>query len=177
MALLAISLGACSQNNKQKEVNKMERKTLVAFFSASGVTKGVAQKIAHATGGNLYQIQPSQPYTDADLDWTNKQSRSTLEMKDRSSRPSITGKVNDVAQYDIVYLGFPIWWYTAPTIVNTFIESNHLEGKTVVPFATSGGSSISKACQDLKKAYPNIKWREGSLLNNPSTADIEKFVK
>lgn len=177
MALLAISLGACSQNNKQKEVNKMERKTLVAFFSASGVTKGVAQKIAHATRGELYQIQPSQPYTDADLDWTNKQSRSTLEMKDRSSRPSITGKVNDVAQYDIVYLGFPIWWYTAPTIVNTFIESNHLEGKTIVPFATSGGSSISKACQDLKKAYPNIKWREGSLLNSPSPADIEKFVK
>lgn len=177
VVLLAVCLGACSQNKKTKEVNKMEKMTLVAFFSATGVTKGVAQKIAAATNGDLYEIQPAQPYTEADLDWTNKQSRSSVEMKDLSSRPAITGKVDNIASYDIVYIGFPIWWYTAPTIINTFIEGNNLKGKTVVPFATSGGSNITKACQDLKKAYPDINWKQGRLLNSPSASDIEKFVK
>ncbi len=152
-------------------------KTLVAYFSASGVTKGVAQQLADATGGDLHEIKPEKPYTDADLDWRDKKSRSTLEMQDPSSRPAITGKINNMADYDVIYVGFPIWWYTAPTIINTFIESYDFTGKTVIPFATSGGSSIKKACNDLKASYPNINWKEGKLLNKPTKAEIEKWVK
>lgn len=175
--LLTISMGACSQNNKAKETTKMEKKTLVAFFSATGTTKGVAQMIANATGGDLYQIEPEEPYTSADLDWTNKRSRSSVEMQNLSSRPKIKGTVQHINDYDIIYMGFPIWWYTAPTIINTFIESNDLKGKTLIPFATSGGSDISKACKDLKKSYPDLNWKEGRLLNRPSKSDIEDFIK
>lgn len=183
-ALLAISLSACipalctptrSQANKTKE-NK-EMKTLVAYFSASGVTKGVAVQLAELTGGTLHEIKPEQPYTDADLDWTDKQSRSTIEMKDKNSRPAITDKLQDMQDYDVVYVGFPIWWYTAPTIINTFMESYDFKGKTVIPFATSGGSSIKKACEDLKAAYPDINWKEGKLLNRPSKDQLKEWVE
>lgn len=185
--LLSIGLTACSQTNnktetkdrKQKtekqEVKKM--KTLVAYFSASGVTKGVAAQLSEVTGGDLHEIKPEQPYTDADLDWRDKQSRSTLEMQDRKSRPAITGKLANMDDYDVVYVGFPIWWYTAPTIINTFMESYNFDGKTVIPFATSGGSGIKQACDDLKTAYPNVNWKEGRLLNRASRADLEKWVK
>ena len=183
-ALFAISLSACipalytptrSQANKTKE-NK-EMKTLVAYFSASGVTKGVAVQLAELTGGTLHEIKPEQPYTDADLDWTDKQSRSTIEMKDKNSRPAITDKLQDMQDYDVVYVGFPIWWYTAPTIINTFMESYDFKGKTVIPFATSGGSSIKKACEDLKAAYPDINWKEGKLLNRPSKDQLKEWVE
>ena len=183
-ALLAISLSVCipalctptrSQANKTKE-NK-EMKTLVAYFSASGVTKGVAVQLAELTGGTLHEIKPEQPYTDADLDWTDKQSRSTIEMKDKNSRPAITDKLQDMQDYDVVYVGFPIWWYTAPTIINTFMESYDFKGKTVIPFATSGGSSIKKACEDLKAAYPDINWKEGKLLNRPSKDQLKEWVE
>ena len=183
-ALLAISLSVCipalctptrSQANKTKE-NK-EMKTLVAYFSASGVTKGVAVQLAELTGGTLHEIKPEQPYTDADLDWTDKQSRSTIEMKDKNSRPAITDKLQDMQDYDVVYVGFPIWWYTAPSIINTFMESYDFKGKTVIPFATSGGSSIKKACEDLKAAYPDINWKEGKLLNRPSKDQLKEWVE
>ena len=173
-ALLTISLSAYSQSNK-KESKQM--KVLVAYFSASGVTEGVAKQLAEVTGGDLHKIQPEQPYTDADLDWRDKQSRSTLEMKDKNSRPAITDKLNNMKDYDVVYVGFPIWWYTAPTIINTFMEAYDFKGKTVIPFATSGGSSIKKACEDLKAAYPNIAWKEGKLLNRTSKKELEAWVK
>ena len=115
-ALLTISLSACSQ--KKTDTN-MKQKVLVAYFSASGVTKGVAQQLAEVTGGTLHEIRPAQPYTDADLDWRNKQSRSSVEMQDKSSRPAITDKLTNMRDYDIIYVGFPIWWYTCPTIINT----------------------------------------------------------
>ena len=152
-------------------------KTLVAYFSATGVTKGAAEKLAEVTGGDLYEIQPEVPYTDADLDWQDKQSRSSVEMADLSSRPAIKGKVENLNDYDIVFIGFPIWWYTAPTIINTFIEANDLKGKTVVPFCTSGGSSIKKSAEDLKKAYPDLNWKEGKLLNRISKEELETWVK
>lgn len=138
-AIIAICLTACAQrtSNKQQEVKTM-KKTLVAYFSATGTTKRVAQKLAKAAGADLYEIEPAQPYTAADLDWTNKQSRSSVEMKDLKSRPAIANKVEDMKKYEIIYVGFPIWWYTAPTIINTFIESYDLKGKTVIPFATWG---------------------------------------
>jgi flavodoxin len=175
-ALLAICLSACSQADKQKETKEM-KKTLVAYFSASGVTRGVAQQLAEVTGGTLHEIKPEQPYTDADLDWHDKQSRSSVEMQDKKSRPAITDKLADMNDYDVIYVGFPIWWYTCPTIINTFMETYDFKGKTVIPFATSGGSSIKKACEDLKAAYPDVDWKEGKLLNGTSKAELETWVK
>ena len=175
-ALLTISLSACSQGNKTKEDKKMN-KVLVAYFSASGVTEGVAKQLAEVTGGDLHKIQPEQPYTDADLDWRDQQSRSTIEMKDKSSRPAITNKLTNMQDYEVVYVGFPIWWYTAPTIINTFMETYDFKGKTVIPFATSGGSDITKACEDLKAAYPDVNWKNGKLLNRASKQDLENWVK
>ena len=175
-ALLTISLSACSQGNKTKE-NKEMKKVLVAYFSASGVTEGVAKQLAEVTGGELHKILPEQPYTDADLDWRDKQSRSSVEMKDKSSRPAITNKLTNMQDYDVVYVGFPIWWYTAPTIINTFMEAYDFKGKTVIPFATSGGSSIKKACEDLKAAYPDVNWKEGKLLNRASKQELDTWVK
>lgn len=171
--LLTISFSACSKNKQERNMEKV----LVVYFSASGVTEEVARQLAEVTSGDLHKIQPEQPYTAADLDWTNKQSRSSLEMNDKNSRPSISDKVQNMEEYNVVYVGFPIWWYTAPTIINTFIESYDFKGKTVIPFATSGGSSIKKACQDLKAAYPNINWREGKLLNNASKKELEEWIK
>lgn len=152
-------------------------KALVTYFSASGVTRNAAKQVADIIGADLYEITPETLYTNADLDWTNKQSRSSVEMKDLSSRPAIKGTVNNLSQYDTVYIGFPIWWYTAPTIINTFIEANDLKGKTVVPFATSGGSTIEKSCEDLKKTYPDLKWKQGKLLNSIDRAEIEAWAK
>ena len=171
-ALLAIGLSVSAQNKQEKKM-----KTLVAFFSASGVTEGVARQLAEVTGGTLYRIQPQKPYTDADLDWRNKQSRSSVEMKDKSSRPAIKGKLKNMNDYDVVFVGFPIWWYTCPTIVNTFIEAYDFKGKVLIPFATSGGSTIKKACEDLKATYPDINWKEGRLLNDASKEDLEDWVK
>ena len=175
-ALMVFAVSACSQKKESKEMEK-ESKVLVAYFSASGVTRGVAQQLAEVTGGTLHEIKPAQPYTDADLDWRNKQSRSSVEMKDKSSRPAITDKLKSMQDYDVIYVGFPIWWYTCPTIINTFMEAYDFKGKTVIPFATSGGSSIKKACEDLKAAYPDINWKEGKLLNRASKKDLEDWVK
>ena len=174
-ALLTVSLSACSQGNKTKE-NK-DKKVLVAYFSASGVTRGVAQQLAEVTGGTLHEIKPEQLYTNADLDWRNRQSRSSVEMQDKSSRPAITDKLADMKDYSVVYVGFPIWWNTCPTIINTFMEAYDFQGKTVIPFATSGSSSIKKACEDLKAAYPSINWMEGKLLNRVSKDDLKKWVE
>ena len=175
-ALLTMSLSACSQKKESKEMDK-ESKVLVAYFSATGTTKGVAQQLAEVTGGTLHEIKPAQPYTDADLDWRDKQSRSTIEMQDKSSRPAITDKLSNMQDYDVIYVGFPIWWYTCPTIINTFMEAYDFKGKTVIPFATSGGSSIDKACEDLKAAYPDVNWKEGKLLNHASKKELEEWVK
>ena len=173
-ALLTMSLSASSQGNKKE--NK-EMKVLVAYFSASGVTKGVAQQLAEVTGGTLHEIKPAQPYTDADLDWRDKQSRSSLEMQDKKSRPAITDKLKNMQDYDVIYVGFPIWWYTCPTIINTFMEAYDFNGKTVIPFATSGGSTIKKACEDLKATYSDVNWKEGKLLNRATKKDLEDWVK
>ena len=173
-ALLVVSLSACSQ---KKTETKMEQKALVAYFSATGTTKAAAQQLAKVAGADLYEIKPEQPYTDADLDWQNKQSRSSVEMQDKHSRPAISGKLQNMHEYNVVYVGFPIWWYTAPTIINTFLETYDFKGKTVIPFATSGGSSIQKACADLGAAYPEIKWKDGKLLNRTSKGDLQKWVE
>ena len=172
-ALMAFNLTACAQKQEKKEMKKV----LVAYFSASGVTKGAAEQLAAVASADLHEIKPETPYTDADLDWRDKQSRSTVEMKDKNSRPAITDKLKNMQDYDVVYVGFPIWWYTAPTIINTFMEAYDFKGKTVIPFATSGGSSIKKACEDLKSAYPDVNWKEGKLLNRTSKKELETWVK
>lgn len=176
-ALLTISLGACSQNQTKKENVNMEKKSLVAYFSATGTTEGVAKQIAEVANADLYRITPEQEYTDADLDWTNKQSRSTVEMQNKQSRPAIKGVVDNIEQYSTVYIGFPIWWYTAPTIINTFIEKNNLKGKDIKLFATSGGSTPDKALKELKATYPELTFKDAKLLNAPNTSRIKAFVE
>jgi len=146
-------------------------KKLVAYFSASGTTAAVAKTLAEAAGGNLYEIKPQTPYSRADLDWMNKKSRSSVEMKDKSFRPPLADRDAHVEDYDTVFLGFPIWWYTAPTIVNTFLESYDFTGKTIVLFATSGGSGLGRTAADLKPSAPGAVIRDGKLLNGRQTKD------
>ena len=122
---------------------------LVAYFSASGVTAKLAKRLAEEIGADTFEILPAQPYTDADLDWTNKQSRSSIEMNDKAFRPAVANRVENMAQYDTVYVGFPIWWYVAPTIINTFLEQYDFTGKKIVPFATSGSSGMGKTNMEL----------------------------
>ena len=140
-------------------------KTLVAFFSASGTTKRAAEKLAAAIAGELYEIRPAVPYTQADLNWRDKSSRSSVEMGDESCRPELADKNADIAGYDRIFLGFPIWWYVAPTIINTFLESYDFTGKTIVFFATSGGSGLGKSADGLKCSAPGAKILDGRLLN------------
>lgn len=156
---------------------KGEGKVLVAYFSATGTTEDVAEKIAAVTGGELHEIAPEQAYTNADLDWNNRQSRSSVEMNDPKSRPALKEKKANMADYDVVYIGFPIWWGVAPHIVNTFIESHDLKGKTLIPFATSGGSGISQAVAALRKAYPDLNWQDGKLLNRADERTIRAWIE
>ena len=151
-------------------------KTLVAYFSASGTTKAVASRLARVTDGDLFAIVPTNPYTSADLNWRDKQSRSTLEASDPSCRPAITSRVERIEDYDTIFLGFPIWWYVAPAIISTFLESYDLTGKTVVLFATSGGSGMGKTASILKASAPGAKIDDGGILNNASNAELEEFA-
>ncbi len=151
-------------------------KKLVAYFSASGITKAVAERLAKAADADLFEIKPTVPYTSADLDWTNKKSRSSVEMSDQNSRPEIAEQLSNMEDYDTVFIGFPIWWYVAPTIINTFLESYNLSGKTIIPFATSGGSSMGKTVEVLKSLCPTANWKKGKMLNRVSDAELKKWV-
>ena len=151
-------------------------KTLVAYFSASGVTARVAKEVADAAGADLYEIRPAQLYSPGDLDWMDKKSRSTLEMNDPACRPAIEGQVNGMEQYDTILIGFPIWWYVEPRIVDTFLDSYDFSGKTLIPFATSGGSGISKAQKSLQEHCPAANWKQGQLLNGSSAAVWAKNI-
>ncbi len=132
-------------------------KVLVAYFSASGVTAKLAKRLADGIGADLYEIKPETPYTSADLDWRDKSSRSSVEMDDRSSRPPIADEVQDMAQYDVVFVGFPVWWYREPSIIDTFIENYDFSGKTVIPFATSGSSGIGDSGKNMQAVAPGAK--------------------
>ena len=151
-------------------------KKLVAYFSASGTTKKVAGRLAKATGADLFEIKPKVPYNSADLNWMDKKSRSSVEMNDASSRPAIATKVENMDQYETILVGFPIWWYVEPRIIDTFLESYDFSGKTVIPFATSGGSGIANVEKNLQKEYPNINWKAGKLLNGGSV-NVEGWLK
>ena len=175
IALSGMAFTACGQNNNKKSSTEM--KTLVAYFSATGTTEAVAKDLAEVCGASLYEIKPEVKYTAADLDWTVKTSRSSVEMQDRSSRPAIVKDLKDADTYDVIYIGFPVWWYTAPTIINTFIEAYGFKGKTVIFFATSGGSSIDKANSEFKAQYPEIHWKAGKTLNHESKAEIKAWAE
>lgn len=149
-------------------------KTLVAYFSASGVTAKAAEKIAEAIGADLYEIRPQLPYTAKDLDWMNRNSRSSVEMNDPASRPAIAQSLDNMAQYDTILVGFPIWWYVEPRIIDTFLESYDFSGKTMIPFATSGSSGIEKAQQSLQAHCPKAVWEKGQLLNRTDPAKWTK---
>ena len=136
-------------------------KKLVAYFSASGVTAKVAKALAGAVGADLFEIRPAVPYTKADLNWMDKNARSTIEMNDPASRPAMAEKCENMSEYDTVFVGFPIWWYVAPTIINTFLESCDLTGKTIVPFATSGGSDMGKTNEKLAPSCKGARLLEG----------------
>ena len=154
------------------------KRILVAYFSAGGETARLAETIAGVTGGDLFEIRPEKPYTAADLDWTDKKSRSTIEMNDDKSRPALADRVEDMAQYDVVFVGFPIWWYQAPRIIETFLESGDFSGKTVIPFATSGGSGMGKTADILKKCCgADTKWLPGKRLASRESAEaVQSWV-
>lgn len=152
-------------------------KKLVAYFSASGTTKQVATRLAQAIGADIFEIEPTVPYTDEDLDWTNKHSRSTVEMENHNSRPLVKTKLDNISQYDTIFVGFPIWWYIAPTIINTFLEQYDLSGITIVPFATSGGSGMGKTNQYLLPSIKNGKLVDGKrLASNVSVEELKNWA-
>ena len=175
LAVLAVfAASACSQNKEEKKMEK--KKVLVVYFSATGTTRQVAKQIAATADADICEITPAKPYSGADLDWNNLQSRSSVEMSNPEARPEIKAVSVDVSKYDYIFLGYPIWWDLAPRAVNTFIEATDLSDKTVIPFATSGSSGIANSVADLKKSYPKIKWQTGKLLNRVSEKEIADWV-
>ena len=156
----------------------MADKILVAVFSASGVTKNVGEEIARIANADFFEIVPKEIYTSDDLNWMNKQSRSSVEMKNPSARPEIAGKVSDMASYDKVIVGFPIWWGVAPRIIETFLESYDFSGKTIIPFCTSGGSGIGRSDEELhKNVKGDVKWEKGTQINRPDETVIKKWIE
>ena len=152
-------------------------KILVSYFSASGVTRGVASKIASIIGGDLFEIEPACKYTNEDLDWTNQESRSSVEMNNPESRPEIKSKIDNIDDYDTVLIGFPVWWDLAPTVINTFIEENNLENKKIYVFATSGGSSVNNSFNTLKSTYTNLNFVSARIFSsNVSENDVTNFI-
>jgi len=162
----------------EAQKTKSNKKVLVAYFSASGVTAKVADRLSKATGADLFEIKPAQVYTNEDLDWTNKKSRSSVEMADRNSRPKIANKVTDMSKYDVIFVGFPIWWYREPSIIDTFMESYDFSGKQVVPFATSGGSGMGDSGSIMQKLVPKAKVDSGKRFNSSvSEADLKTWAE
>lgn len=149
---------------------------LVAYFSASGVTKAAAQRLAKITGADIFEIRPAVLYTRADLDWTDKHSRSSAEMNDPSSRPAMAEPLPHPEKYNTVFLGFPIWWYVAPHIINTFLERCDFSGKTVIPFATSGGSGMGSTVKVLSSVCPKANWKSGKIINGMSDKELAKWA-
>lgn len=165
-----------NSSEKKGRISIMSKR-LVAYFSATGTTKKAAIALAEAAGAELYEITPAVPYTAADLNWMDKNSRSSVEMRDHASRPAIEGSI-DIREYDTIFLGFPIWWYIAPTIINTFLESYDFSGKTIIPFATSGGSGMGKTVDSLKESYPGAVIKPGRMIRGAETlTELREWVK
>ena len=174
-ASLVLGAMACGQSQNESTMSE-KSKTLVAYFSATGTTMEAATRLAKAANADLHEIVPETLYTPADLNWRDKSSRSSVEMADKSSRPAIANRVENMAQYDTVFVGFPIWWYIAPTIVNTFLEQYDLKDKTVIPFFTSGGSGAGETLKYLKPSAPDAHWVEPKNFNYLDDAAIKTWV-
>ena len=175
-ACLAFAAMASSQTKNSNNMNS-NSKALVAYFSATGTTMEAATRLAQAAGADLHEIVPETLYTSADLNWQDKNSRSSIEMADKSSRPAIASRVENMAQYDTVFVGFPIWWYIAPTIINTFLEQYDLSGKTIIPFFTSGGSGAGETLKYLKPSAPDAHWVNPKNLNYMSDAEMKAWLE
>ena len=174
LAGAAFSFVACAQKKSKSDVSSS--RTLVVYFSATGTTAQVAQEIADVTGGKLCEIVPEKSYTAADLDWNDKQSRSSVEMNDPKARPALKPLKVDLAEYDAVFIGYPIWWDQAPRVVNTFVERYALQNKKLIPFATSGGSSVDNSVAELRRLYPKLDWQNGRLLNGASRDEVKRWA-
>lgn len=178
LAAAVVALGAMAAGGEQNSNDNMSNnsKTLVAYFSATGTTMEAATRLARLAKADLHEIVPAEPYTPADLNWQDKSSRSSVEMSDKSSRPAIASHVDNMAQYDTVFVGYPIWWYIAPTIINTFLEQYDLTGKTVVPFFTSGGSGAGETMRYLKPSAPAAHWVDPKNLNHMDDAAMQSWI-
>lgn len=163
---------------KAEETPMTDKKILVAYFSATGTTEKLANKLAKVTGADLFKITPEQPYTADDLNWMDKQSRSSVEMNDRNCRPAISSKIEDISKYDVIFVGFPIWWYREPSIIDTFMEAYDFSGKTVVPFATSGGSPIGDSGKNMQQLAPKAKVHAGKCFSvTVSEEELSSWAK
>lgn len=178
LCLLMIGMSTTAYTQQKQDMNSLSsnHKILVAYFSATGTTARVAERLAKAANAELYAITPSEPYTNADLDWHDRQSRSSVEMNDPKSRPAIKNAKDNIADYDVIFLGYPIWWDLAPRVVNTFLEGLEMKGQTIIPFATSGGSSITNSVATLKRTYPELNWKEGRLLNSVNDSALKEWI-
>lgn len=180
MASLIATIGfsSCGSNKEKATETTSEPapKTIVCYFSATGTTAEAAKQIAEKTHATIYEIKPEEAYTEADLDWENDQSRSYVEMHTPDARTAIAGELPDLSQYEVVFIGYPNWWNTHPTIINTFIESVNLEGKTIVPFMTSGGSTIENSQKQLRETYPTLNIKDGIPMNHVSDSELETFL-
>lgn len=172
--VMIFGLAACGNSASMEETNAsdvQESKVLVAYFSATGNTEGVAEHIANGLNADIYEIVPENPYTDADIDYNDNNSRTTIEMNDPDARPAISGSVENMEQYDIVFIGYPIWWGEAPRIVSTFVESYDFPGKTIVPFCTSGGSGMGSSATNLEGLTSDAQWLSGKRLSGSDSQD------
>lgn len=177
LSVVGMATTSGAQQRQDMDKGQSNPKILIAYFSATGTTARAAEKLANVTGGELYAIAPAKSYTSADLDWNDKRSRSSVEMNDPKARPALKDKKGNIDDYDVVFIGYPIWWNLAPRIINTFIESHDLQGKAVIPFATSGGSTLAGSAAALKKGYPTLNWKEGRLLNRTEEKILRVWVE
>lgn len=183
MAALAFLTSLCACSTKSNQANGEDStavaatefdgtKAIVCYFSATGTTQEAAERLAKLTGAAIHEIVPEAPYTEADLNWRDSLSRSSVEMKELSSRPAVKDAKTDMSAYEVIFIGYPNWWDSHPTIINTFIEANELQGKTIVPFMTSGGSTIDNSAKLLKETYPNLTFAKGLLMNDVTDEEI-----
>lgn len=177
LALAGTIFPSCAENKNETNMNSDDSKVLVVYYSATGTTKKAAEKIASATKGEIFEILPEKKYTSADLEWHDKNSRSSVEMNDMSSRPAIKNGTVELVNVETVFIGYPIWWDQAPRVVNTFIDSNDLKGKRIITFCTSGGSTIDGSTRALQETYPDLNIIKGKCLNGTSEAEIESWIR
>lgn len=175
--IAVVGFSSCTAKSSGSDASNDKQEAIVCYFSATGTTAKAAQRIADIIGCDIHEIVPAQLYTDDDLNWRDSLSRSSVEMRDLKSRPALKDSVTDLSAYSVVFIGYPNWWNTHPTLINTFIEANDLKGKTIVPFMTSGGSNIINSENQLHESYPSLNFSKGLLMNDVTDDDIKAWIK